>query len=70
MELDFEVVELPDSDHPTEGETAPDFTRPLVNEEYWEDASLSAVTAEGPGRWHRDGPRSIGFDATRGSRPR
>mgnify|MGYP000701774934 CR=1 FL=1 len=48
MKLDFEVVELPDSDHPTEGETAPDFTRPLVNEEYWEDASLSAVTAEGP----------------------
>jgi len=48
MELDFEVVSLPDSDHPSEGETAPDFTRPLVNDEYWEDASLSAVTAEGP----------------------
>ncbi|WP_049985064.1 redoxin domain-containing protein [Halobellus rufus] len=48
MELDFEVISLPASDHPTEGETAPDFTRPLVNDEYWEDASLSAVTDEGP----------------------
>jgi len=48
MDLDFEVVELPESDHPKAGETAPDFTRPLVNEEYWEDVSLSAVTAEGP----------------------
>jgi peroxiredoxin len=48
MELDFEVVELDVPDHPEVGETAPDFTRPLVNEEYWEDASLSAVTDGGP----------------------
>ncbi|MFD1685595.1 redoxin domain-containing protein [Halobellus litoreus] len=48
MDLDFEVVSLPESDHPEAGETAPDFTRPLVNEEYWEDASLSSVVAEGP----------------------
>ena len=48
MDLDFEVVELGESDHPDVGETAPDFTRPLVNPEYWEDASLSAITAEGP----------------------
>jgi len=46
--VDFEVVSLPASDHPTVGETAPDFTRPLVNEEYWEDASLSSLVADGP----------------------
>ncbi|MFB6089952.1 MAG: redoxin domain-containing protein [Halobellus sp.] len=46
--VDFEVVSLPEADHPEAGDTAPDFTRPLVNEEYWEDASLSEVTAEGP----------------------
>lgn len=45
---DFEVVELPDADHPEEGDTAPDFTRPLVNDEYWADASLSELTDEGP----------------------
>src|SRR6056297_4224255 len=46
--VDFEVVELPDTDHVAEGDTAPDFTRPLVNDEYWEDASLSELTDEGP----------------------
>jgi peroxiredoxin len=45
---DFEVVSLPDTDHLAEGDTAPDFTRPLVNDEYWEDASLSDLTDEGP----------------------
>ncbi|WP_435177415.1 redoxin domain-containing protein [Halorussus sp. AFM4] len=45
---DFDVVELPETDHVAEGDTAPDFTRPLVNEEYWEDASLSELTDEGP----------------------
>lgn len=48
MDLDFEVVELPDPEHPTEGETAPDFERPLVNSEYWEDSSLSALADSGP----------------------
>ena len=48
MELGFEVVDLPDSDPVGEGDQAPDFTRPLVNEEYWEDASLSELTADGP----------------------
>jgi peroxiredoxin len=43
--VDFEVVDLPDADHVEAGETAPDFTRPLVNEEYWEDASLSDLAA-------------------------
>ena len=46
--VDFEVVDLPDSDHVDEGTTAPDFTRPLVNGEYWEDAALSDLTAAGP----------------------
>jgi len=46
--VDFEVVSLPDADHVEEGEQAPDFTRPLVNDEYWEDAALSDLTDEGP----------------------
>jgi peroxiredoxin len=46
--VDFEVVELPKADHVEVGETAPDFTRPLVNDEYWDDASLSDLTDEGP----------------------
>lgn len=45
---DFEVVDLPDANHLTEGDTAPDFTRPLVNAEYWEDSSLSSLTDDGP----------------------
>jgi len=44
----FEVTDLPAADHPEVGETAPDFTRPLVNEEFWEDAALSDLTDEGP----------------------
>jgi peroxiredoxin len=48
MELDFDVVDLPPSDHPTEGEVAPDFERPLVSAEYWEDTALSALAEEGP----------------------
>jgi peroxiredoxin len=48
MELEFEITDLPASDHPEVGEVAPDFTRPLVGPEYWEDASLSDVAAEGP----------------------
>ncbi len=44
--LDFDVVELPETDNIEEGETAPDFTRPLVNDEYWEDTSLSEVVEE------------------------
>ncbi len=48
MDLGFEVVDLPETDHPTEGETAPDFTRPLVTNDDWGDASLSELAAEGP----------------------
>ncbi|GAA0523267.1 Peroxiredoxin [Halorubrum aquaticum] len=43
---DFDVVELPEADHVTAGETAPEFTRPLVGEEFWEDRSLSSVVDE------------------------
>ncbi|WP_227374971.1 redoxin domain-containing protein [Haladaptatus halobius] len=46
--VEFDVVELGPANHPEVGETAPDFTRPLVNDEFWEDASLSDVTADGP----------------------
>jgi peroxiredoxin len=46
--VDFDVVDLGETDHVSEGKLAPDFTRPLVNEEYWEDASLSELTDDGP----------------------
>jgi peroxiredoxin len=46
--MDFDVVDLGEADHPAVGETAPDFTRPLVNDEYWEDVALSSLTDEGP----------------------
>ncbi|WP_409348387.1 redoxin domain-containing protein [Natronorarus salvus] len=42
----FEVVPFPPSKHPQEGETAPEFTRPLVTTEGWEDRSLSELVAE------------------------
>ncbi len=48
MDLGFDVVALPESNHPGVGEVAPDFTRPLVNDEYWKDVSLSSLTAENP----------------------
>ncbi|MFC6975067.1 redoxin domain-containing protein [Halomicroarcula sp. GCM10025709] len=46
MDLGFDIVDLGAADPPAEGEQAPDFTRPLVNDEYWEDVALSAVCAE------------------------
>jgi peroxiredoxin len=48
VDLGFDVVDLPDADHPEVGETAPDFTRPLVNAEFWEDRSLDELTDDGP----------------------
>lgn len=48
VELGFDVVDLPERDHVEEGDVAPDFTRPLVNEEFWEDRSLSDLTEDGP----------------------
>ena len=43
---DFEVVSLGPADHLEPGEDAPDFTRPLVTDEFWEDHSLSEVAAD------------------------
>ena len=48
MDLDFEVVELPEIDPVDVGERAPDFTRPLVTAEDWGDAALADLTADGP----------------------
>ncbi|WP_144799695.1 redoxin domain-containing protein [Halorubrum depositum] len=42
---DFDVVSLPETDHVSEGDAAPDFTRPLVNEEYWGDRALDDVVS-------------------------
>lgn len=44
----FDVVELPETDHVSVGDTAPDFTRPLVNSDYWRDVALSDLTSDGP----------------------
>jgi peroxiredoxin len=46
--VEFDVVDLPETNHVTEGEVAPDFERPLVNDEYWSDVSLSKLTEDGP----------------------
>ncbi|WP_380675115.1 redoxin domain-containing protein [Salinigranum sp. GCM10025319] len=46
--VDFDVVQLPETDHVDVGDTAPDFTRPLVNDEYWQDASLSDLAEDDP----------------------
>ncbi|MWV65575.1 redoxin domain-containing protein [Halorubrum sp. JWXQ-INN 858] len=45
----LEVVEFPASTHPTVGEPAPDFTRPLVTAESWGDASLSSIASAAGG---------------------
>lgn len=42
------VVELEPTDHVAEGETAPDFTRPLVTPAFWEDVALSDLLEDGP----------------------
>ncbi|MEF8799787.1 MAG: redoxin domain-containing protein [Halolamina sp.] len=47
MELEFDIVDLPEANHVDVGDTAPDFTRPLVNEEFWEDRSLASLTEDG-----------------------
>jgi peroxiredoxin len=59
MDLGFEVVALDEPDHPEEGEHAPDFTRPLVGDEYWEDVALSAL----------DGPVCLVFHSMDGAFP-
>lgn len=44
---DFDVTRLGEADHLEVGETAPDFVRPLVSVEYWEDVALSDLLAAG-----------------------
>jgi glutaredoxin-dependent peroxiredoxin len=41
--VDFDVVDLGPTEHVEAGETAPEFTRPLVTDEFWEDRSLSEL---------------------------
>lgn len=43
---DFDVVDLGSADTPEPGDDAPDFTRPLVTDEFWEDRALSELAAE------------------------
>ncbi|SEW26371.1 redoxin domain-containing protein [Natrinema salifodinae] len=47
---EFDVVELGPTDHPEPGEEAPEFTRPLVTDEFWEDRTLSELVDETDGR--------------------
>jgi peroxiredoxin len=42
------VTELGPTDHVAAGEQAPEFTRPLVTAELWEDVPLSALLEDGP----------------------
>ncbi len=44
---DFDVVTLPAIDPVSTGDRAPDFTRSLVNHEYWEDNALSTLLEDG-----------------------
>jgi len=57
--VDFDIVELPEADHVAVGEAAPDFTRPLVGDEYWTDTSLSDL----------DGPVALVFFPMDGAFP-
>ena len=45
---DFAVTELAPADPPAVGEPAPSFVRPVVTAEFWEDASLEDLLADGP----------------------
>jgi peroxiredoxin len=48
MNIEFDITELPTADHLTAGDEAPDFTKPLVDADDWEDVSLSELLVEGP----------------------
>lgn len=45
---DLDLPQFSSADHITVGDTAPDFTRPLVTPEYWSDTALSDLTNDGP----------------------
>ena len=63
MELDLDVIDLGPADHPDVGEQAPEFTRPLVNDEYWSDVALSELVARD------DGPTVLVFHPMDGAFP-
>ena len=63
MDLPFDVVDLGPADHPEVGDAAPDFTRPLVTDEYWEDVALSDLVAR------EDGPTVLLFHPMDGAFP-
>ncbi|MFC4540741.1 redoxin domain-containing protein [Halosolutus amylolyticus] len=44
---EFDVVDLGPADGPDPGDDAPDFTRPLVTDQFWQDRTLSDLTSEG-----------------------
>ncbi len=44
----LKVTELGEADHIEVGETAPDFIRPLVTSEFWEDVSLADLLEVDP----------------------
>ncbi len=46
--FDFDVVDLGPADPPAEGTDAPDFTRPLVSAEYWQDYRFSGLRDDRP----------------------
>jgi peroxiredoxin len=46
--VDFDVVDLPETDAIEVGETAPNFTRPLATAEFWEDVALTDLLDAGP----------------------
>lgn len=46
--VEFEVVDFEPTDHVVTGEQAPDFKRPLVEDEYWTDVALSELLSNGP----------------------
>ncbi|MFC7072212.1 peroxiredoxin family protein [Halovenus rubra] len=46
--MEFDVVDLPETEHPTAGDEVPVFTRPLVNAEYWDDVSLADLYEDEP----------------------
>ena len=44
--VEFDLPAFPASDPPVEGDRAPDFTRPLVRKEYWDDVAFSEFAAD------------------------
>ncbi|ELY87455.1 redoxin domain-containing protein [Natrialba taiwanensis] len=43
---EFDVVDLGPASHPESGDDAPEFTRPLVTDEFWADRALSELAGD------------------------